>query len=104
MSVPIRKQIYINPDIDRRLKAAARARGLSEAQIVRAALERYLGASRASGDPLEALIGTFEDPGESVAERHDAVLYGKESECAACSSSTPPAGTQRSTRQRRRTR
>ncbi len=38
----IRKQLYITPEQDRALKDRARAEGLTEAEIVREALDRHL--------------------------------------------------------------
>lgn len=38
----VRKQLYIGPDQERRLKQRARALGVSEAELVRRALERAL--------------------------------------------------------------
>ncbi len=45
----IRKQLYITPEQDRALKDHARKQGLSEAEIVREALDRHL---RRETDPL----------------------------------------------------
>ncbi len=38
----IRKQLYIRPDQDRALKQAARERGLSEAELVRQAIDESI--------------------------------------------------------------
>lgn len=77
----VRKQIYIDLDLERGLKAVAARTGQAEAVHVRAALRKYLGEqlSAAPGrDPLLELIGLVDDPeGPSdVAEEHDYYLYG----------------------------
>ncbi len=46
MSSKVRKQIYIEPQQDILLKAIAQQIGISEAEIVRQALNRHLGAVR----------------------------------------------------------
>ncbi len=43
----IRKQVYIEPHQERRLKARAKLLGLTEAEIIRQSLERGLGEGRA---------------------------------------------------------
>jgi hypothetical protein len=77
----VRKQIYIDEDLDQDLKALAERTGEPEAAHVRAALRGYLEARRPSADaadPLLQIIGLVDDaegPGD-VAEEHDHYLYG----------------------------
>jgi hypothetical protein len=78
----VRKQIYIDEDLDRGLKALAARSGKPEAVHVRAALREYIEArvpEQAEGpDPLLRLIGLVDDPEgpDDVAEQHDHYLYG----------------------------
>lgn len=77
----LRKQIYIDEELERGLKAVAARTGEAEAVHVRAALREYLRghepiASRE--DPLSSLIGIVDDENlpDDVAEQHDHYLYG----------------------------
>jgi hypothetical protein len=45
MSDKVRKQIYIEPRQETLLKTTAQQAGVSEAEIIRQALDRYLGAT-----------------------------------------------------------
>lgn len=77
----VRKQIYIDEELDEGLKVLSAKTGEPEAAHVRAALRGYLDAHRASvegADPLYELIGLVDDAhGPSdVAEEHDHYLYG----------------------------
>lgn len=78
----VRKQLYIDDDLDRALKVLAARTGRSEAEHVRAALRSYvheeLTASTEAPDPLLRLIGLVEDPdgADDVAANHDHYLYG----------------------------
>ena len=47
----VRKQIYLEDRHDAMLKRLARARGVSEAQIIRQALDRHSGAQPAGAAP-----------------------------------------------------
>ena len=81
----IRKQLYIDEDLDRGLKVLASWTGQSEAEHVRAALRRYLtdhALQHSDDDPLLELVGMVDAPkGPSdVAANHDRYLYGAESE------------------------
>ena len=46
MAVMIRKQIYIEPRQDARLKQLAKAHGVSEAELIRQAIDQQLGGSQ----------------------------------------------------------
>lgn len=79
----IRKQLYIDEELDRALKATATRTGRSEAEHVRAALRVYLEAEgktagREGDDPLLDLIGLVDDASgpDDVAAEHDHYLYG----------------------------
>ena len=77
----VRKQIYIEEDLERGLKALAARSGRAEAVHVRAALREYLREHRepeAERDPLLDLVGLVDDPEipRDVAEEHDHYLYG----------------------------
>lgn len=79
----VRKQLYIDDELDRALKARAARTGRSEADHVRAALRDYLADSARADDsdgvdPLLDLIGLVddEDGPDDVAAQHDHYLYG----------------------------
>lgn len=77
----IRKQVYIDDELDRALKLAAARTGRPEAEHVRAALHEYLRRfieDSTTGDPLLDLVGLVEEPSgpDDVAEEHDHYLYG----------------------------
>lgn len=77
----VRKQIYIDEELDLGLKALAASTGSAEAVHVRAALREYLREHQGSlseRDPLLELIGLVDDPEgpRDVAEEHDHYLYG----------------------------
>jgi hypothetical protein len=77
----VRKQIYIDEDLEQGLKALAARTGEPEAAHVRAALRDYLDTHLqvAPGtDPLLQIIGLVDDPRgpDDVAEEHDHYLYG----------------------------
>ena len=74
----IRKQLYIDVELDRGLKRLAASTGESEASHVRTALRDYLArALPTETDPLGALVGLVDDADGpvDVAERHDKYLY-----------------------------
>ena len=77
----VRKQIYIDEELDQGLKTLSARTGEPEAAHVRAALRGYLEAHRPpvdAADPLLEMIGLVDDArGPSdVAEEHDHYLYG----------------------------
>ena len=81
----IRKQLYIDEDLELGLKMLAARTGRSEAEHVRAALRSYINqqlTTPSSGhDLLLDLIGLVDDPGgpDDVAVNHDHYLYGRKS-------------------------
>lgn len=62
----IRKQTYITPEQDRAMKRLAEQYHVTEAEIVRRALESWLHREHAqmSEDPFAPLIGIVEGPAE----------------------------------------
>lgn len=48
----VRKQLYIEPRQDRQLKRLARERGVTEAQLVREALDRLATVSKSAADEV----------------------------------------------------
>lgn len=64
-----RTTIYLDPALKRQLKEAARKRGVTEAAILREALQRYLGSAP---QPELEPVGTTADGG--VAHRADEAL------------------------------
>lgn len=77
----IRKQLYLDEDLNDGLRLLATRTGRSEAEHVRTALRQYLGsiapAAAGEGDALLDLIGLVADPAGpiDVAARHDDYLY-----------------------------
>lgn len=74
----IRKQLYIDDELNRGLKRLAATTGDSEASHVRTALRTYLDRHvQLHDDPLGQLAGLVADSDgpRDVAERHDAYLY-----------------------------
>lgn len=70
-----RIQIHIDDELDRAASAEATRRGISKAALIRASLEKELGASSpaAEDDAWEAMIGWLDDePVDDI----DAVVYG----------------------------
>jgi hypothetical protein len=77
----VRKQLYIDDDLNDGLRMLAARTGMSEAEHVRAALRDYLQRGRpepAGPNPLLDLIGMVPDADgpDDVAEQHDHYLYG----------------------------
>jgi hypothetical protein len=80
-----RKQIYLQPDQDRRLRALARRRGRTESQLVREGVDKILNEPTASGfDPeawkkelafIDSLIRKGPIKGKRIWKRED--LYGR---------------------------
>lgn len=77
----IRKQVYIDPELDQGLKLLAARTGRPEAEHVRAALRAYLrqfADQEGPDDPLLELVGLVNEPSgpNDMAEEHDHYLYG----------------------------
>lgn len=74
-----RTQIYIDDELDVRLRAAAAAEGRSAAALIRDAVRLYLVGPRAgpaTSDPFLELAGAFEGGPRDAAAAHDRYLYG----------------------------
>ncbi|WP_420622098.1 CopG family transcriptional regulator [Candidatus Poriferisodalis sp.] len=69
-----RIQLYMEPDIDEALTAAAAKQGVSRSALMRDAVRALLSAeSDEFADPLDALVGRFDvEPNDDI----DAVIYG----------------------------
>lgn len=77
----VRKQLYIDDDLNEGLRMLAARTGKSEAEHVRAALKEYLRrppVAAGEHDPLLDLIGLVDDARlpDDIAERHDDYLHG----------------------------
>jgi hypothetical protein len=73
----VRTQIYLPRRLHQSLRRAARARGVSMAQLIREAAEEAVRRTECSRpDPLADLIGIIRDAPRDLAEGHDDYLYG----------------------------
>lgn len=72
-----RKQIYLTEQIDGERKRLAQARGRSESDLIREALQRYLSQETAEADPWRSLVGLARGGGPDESTRVDEVAYGK---------------------------
>jgi plasmid stability protein len=71
-----RTQIYLEKDLDRRLRETAAAEGRSAAAVIREALRRYLsGGTATARDPILAMVGVFTGLPSDAAAEHDRDLY-----------------------------
>jgi len=71
----VRTQIYLPRRLHQALRRAARARGVSMAQLLREAAEDTVRhAERGDEDPLGDLVGVIRDAPSDLAERHDEYL------------------------------
>ena len=75
MSSLVQKETYISHELHRALHQLATKRRVSEATIIREALERYLDAVSPADDPLDRLIGTVEGLPADASEKHDCYLH-----------------------------
>ncbi|MGH2498810.1 MAG: CopG family transcriptional regulator [Candidatus Limnocylindria bacterium] len=72
----LRKQIYLDESLDRRLRTAAASEGRSAASLIRDAVRGYLDRRAADeDDPFRRIVGAFNfEPADSSLE-HDRYLY-----------------------------
>jgi hypothetical protein len=72
----VRIQLHLSSEQDRKLRALARERKTTRADLIRRAIDLLLGQAQGGDDPLFALIG-LAGPGarSDVSERHDDLLY-----------------------------
>ena len=74
----VRKQIYLEPDQNKKIKVISAKYGKTEAEIIREAIEDYLAAKKtAVDDPLAELIGIVETAQKDGSTMHDRDLYGE---------------------------
>lgn len=73
-----RLQISLEPELDQELERAARAGGVSKAEIVRRCLREAIEPAKPwpKDDPFFELIGMFSGPGGNASEDHDEIVYG----------------------------
>jgi len=75
----IRKQIYLEETLSRRLRRAAAARGRSASALIREAVVRYLDEEPVSGDdPIREFIGGAKGGRADASVEHDRYLYGSD--------------------------
>lgn len=75
----VRIQLHLSEAQDRRLRAAARARGETRAELIRRAIDAYLAQGSSPGDALLALVAMAGPGGRpDAAEQHDDLLYRSE--------------------------
>lgn len=77
--VPVKRtQIYIDEELDRRLRAAAAEDGRSAAALIRDAVRVYLAHRRGepADDPILVLAGAFTSRRPDASAEHDRLLYG----------------------------
>lgn len=73
-----RTQIYIDEELDARLREAAAAEGRSAASLIREAVRSYLsaGGTIGSSDAFLELAGAFSGGPPDESTEHDRYLYG----------------------------
>lgn len=77
----VRKQVYLTPEQNERLRRAAARERRTEAEVLRDALDRHLGASvpasaKLADDTLWGIVGIGSSDDGDLSERVDEVLYG----------------------------
>lgn len=70
-----RTTIFLDEDLERRLRDAARRDGRPAAGLVREALDTYLAAREARGTPLPPIAGRFTSGQADTADRVDELLW-----------------------------
>lgn len=81
MASMVRKQVYLTPELDERLRHEAARLRRTEAEILREALAAHLGAhgeafGDASRDSLWDLVGIGSSDRSDLSESVDDILYG----------------------------
>lgn len=73
-----RTQIYIDEELDRRLRTAAAEDGRSAAALIRDAVRVYLAQRRGApaDDPILSVAGAFTTRRPEASSEHDRLLYG----------------------------
>lgn len=74
-----RTQIYLDQDLDARLRVVAAEEGRSAAAVIRDALRTYLAGRRSAvaADPFLELAGAFAGGPRDASTEHDRYLYGE---------------------------
>lgn len=74
-----RTQIYLDEDLDERLRTAALAEGRSAAALIREAVRLYLRMDNGqpTADPFLQLAGTMSGGPKDASTDHDRYLYGE---------------------------
>lgn len=73
----VRKQTYISRKQDAALKRIALRQKVTEAEIIRRAIDAYIKPLEAESNPLLELEGIGAGGSEDGAENHDRYLYGR---------------------------
>jgi metal-responsive CopG/Arc/MetJ family transcriptional regulator len=73
-----RTQIYLEEELDRDLREAAKAEGRSAAALIREAVRRYLAGTKRTPeeDPFLSVAGSIRGGPRDSALSHDRYLYG----------------------------
>jgi Ribbon-helix-helix protein, copG family len=73
----VKKQVYLTPELNRKLQDLSRQTNRSESQIMREAVAEYRPGSEAQPDPMADIIGMVDDRDmpSDLAASHDKYLY-----------------------------
>ncbi len=73
----VKKQIYLSPDLNRKVQDLSKRTSRSESQIIREAVSAYQPFSEAEPDPLGPITGMVKegDVPSDLAGNHDNYLY-----------------------------
>lgn len=74
----MRKQIYLSEEADKALKRLAVAKGRSESELIREAIDGYLSRHEQTQDPWDALVGLVPEGDHDESRRVDEVVYNLE--------------------------
>ncbi len=79
--IKTRRQIYLDKEDVKALKAEGRRTARSMSQLIRVAIKEYIRRKKNKGswkeDGLTAVVGTCLCPDKGISEHHDKFLYGK---------------------------
>lgn len=76
----IRKQIYIEPRQNEKVKMVSMRQGKTEAEIIREAIDQYVISESITKDPLSELIGIVHTEDRSGSILHDVDIHRLEEE------------------------
>ncbi|WP_106496306.1 CopG family transcriptional regulator [Lentibacillus sp. Marseille-P4043] len=72
----VRKQVYLEPEQNKRVKQLSALNGKTEAEIIREAIDNYLVNNRANQkDPLFELVGLVKNGAKNGSVEHDQDIY-----------------------------